>query len=121
MRKVSRSELEQLATEQPNPASADLDTKSALKVARIINAEDAKVAPAVAKALPQIAQAIDWIADALASGGRLIYVGTGTSGRIAALDSSEIPPTFGVGRETVQAVIAGGARALTRAVEGAED
>ncbi len=121
MRKVSRSELEQLATERPNPASADLDTKSALEIARIINAEDAKVTPAVAKALPQIAQAIDWIADALASGGRLIYVGTGTSGRIAALDASECPPTFDTDPKLVQFVMAGGQKALSAAVEADED
>src|SRR6266404_3672628 len=121
MRKGSSSQLEQLATEQPNPASADLDTKSALEIARIINAEDAKVAPAVAKALPQIAQAIDWIADALASGGRLIYVGTGTSGRIAALDASEIPPTFDTDPKLVQFVMAGGRKALSAAVEADED
>src|SRR6266542_3600132 len=121
MRKVSRSELEQLATERPNPASADLDTKSALEIARIINAEDAKVTPAVAKTLPQIAQAIDWIADALASGGRLIYVGTGTSGRIAALDASECPPTFDTDPKLVQFVMAGGQKALSAAVEADED
>jgi len=121
MKKVSNSELEQLATEQPNPASADLDTKSALEIARIVNAEDAKVPPAVAKALPQIAQAIDWIADALASGGRLIYVGTGTSGRIAALDASECPPTFDTDPKLVQFVMAGGRKALSAAVEADED
>src|SRR6266581_7715648 len=86
--------LQELATEQANPASADLDTKSAREIARIINSEDAKVAAAVERALPQIAQAIDWIAEALAGGGRLIFVGTGTSGRIAALDAAECPPTF---------------------------
>ena len=121
MRKGSSPELDQLATEQPNPNSADLDTKSALEIARIINAEDAKVAPAVAKALPQIAQAIDWIADALASGGRLIYVGTGTSGRIAALDASECPPTFDTDPKLVQFVMAGGRTALSAAVEADED
>ncbi len=121
MRKGSSSELDQLATEQPNPNSADLDTKSALEIARIINAEDAKVAQAVARALPQIAQAIDWIADALASGGRLIYVGTGTSGRIAALDASECPPTFDTDPKLVQFVMAGGRKALSAAVEADED
>jgi N-acetylmuramic acid 6-phosphate etherase len=121
MRKGSSPELDQLATEQPNPNSVDLDTKSALEIARIINAEDAKVAPAVARALPQIAQAIDWIADALASGGRLIYVGTGTSGRIAALDASEIPPTFDTDPKLVQFVMAGGRKALSAAVEADED
>ena len=121
MKKASSSELEQLSTEQPNPASADLDTKSALEIARIINSEDAKVAPAVERVLPQIAQAIDWIAEALASGGRLIYVGTGTSGRIAALDASECPPTFDTDPRMVQFVMAGGRKALGAAVEADED
>jgi N-acetylmuramic acid 6-phosphate etherase len=121
MRKVSISELDQLATEQANPASADLDTKSAIEIARIINSEDAKVASAVERALPQIAQAIDWIANALGSGGRLIYVGTGTSGRIAALDASECPPTFGIDPRLVQFVMAGGIRALGVSVEADED
>ncbi len=106
MRKALSSELDQLATEQPNPASADLDQKSAIEIARIINSEDAKVASAVERALPQIAQAIDWIAEALANGGRLIYVGTGTSGRIAALDASECPPTFDIDPRLVQFVMA---------------
>ncbi len=121
MKKASSSELEQLSTEQPNPASAALDTKSALEIARIINSEDAKVAPAVERVLPQIAQAIDWIAEALASGGRLIYVGTGTSGRIAALDASECPPTFDTDPSLVQFVMAGGRKALGAAVEADED
>jgi N-acetylmuramic acid 6-phosphate etherase len=115
------ADLEQLPTEQLNSSSADLDLKSSLDIARIINAEDAIVAGAVARALPQIARGIDWIADALGSGGRLIYVGTGTSGRIAALDASECPPTFNVPPTTVQFVMAGGVRALSRAVEADED
>jgi N-acetylmuramic acid 6-phosphate etherase len=115
------ADLEQLPTEQLNSSSADLDLKSSLDIARIINAEDAIVAVAVARALPQIARGIDWIADALGSGGRLIYVGTGTSGRIAALDASECPPTFNVPPTTVQFVMAGGVRALSRAVEADED
>jgi N-acetylmuramic acid 6-phosphate etherase len=113
--------LENLPTEQLNHASADLDLKSSLEIAQIINAEDAMVAGIVARAVPQIARGIDWIADALASGGRLIYVGTGTSGRIAALDASECPPTFNVSPRTVQFVMAGGVRALSRAVEANED
>jgi N-acetylmuramic acid 6-phosphate etherase len=121
MRKHSDADLDQLATEQPNPASADLDTKSALEIARIINSEDAKVASAVERALPQIAKAIDWIADALAKGGRLIYVGTGTSGRIGALDASECPPTFDIDPRLVQFVMAGGRKALGAAVEADED
>jgi N-acetylmuramic acid 6-phosphate etherase len=121
MRKDSTSQLDQLATEQPNPASVNLDTKSSLEIARIINSEDAKIAAAVERALPQIAQAIDWIAEALANGGRLIYVGTGTSGRIAALDASECPPTFGTDPKQVQFVMAGGRRALGAAIEADED
>src|SRR5262245_37996088 len=113
--------LEDLATEQPNPRSADLDTKSAFEIARIINSEDAKVAMAVKRALPQIGRAIDWIAQSLAKGGRLIYVGAGTSGRIAALDAAECPPTFSTDPETVQFVIAGGHPALWGATEASED
>jgi N-acetylmuramic acid 6-phosphate etherase len=113
--------LEQLPTEQLNPCSTDLDLKSSLEIARIMNAEDAGVAAVVASVLPQIARGIDWITDALGSGGRLIYVGTGTSGRIAALDASECPPTFNVPPSKVQFVMAGGVRALSRAVEADED
>jgi N-acetylmuramic acid 6-phosphate etherase len=110
-----------LVTEKPNPVSADLDLRSSYQIARIINAEDAKVAPAVRRALPQIARSIDLIADALRRGGRLIYVGAGTSGRIAALDAAEIPPTFNTPPRTVQFVMAGGARALGTAAEANED
>lgn len=109
------------ATEQRNPRSRGLDLKSSLQIARIINAEDARVAAAVRRELPRIARAIDALAEALSKGGRLIYVGAGTSGRLAVLDASEIPPTFGVPATMVQGVIAGGRRALTDAVEGAED
>jgi N-acetylmuramic acid 6-phosphate etherase len=110
-----------LGTEQANPASVGLDTKSALEIARLINREDSKVAGAVERALPRIAQAIDAISDALRSGGRLIYVGAGTSGRIAALDAAECPPTFNTDPRMVQYVIAGGEKALSRAVEANED
>ena len=120
-RKPTPENLSRLATEQPNRASTDLDLKSALEVARIINAEDAKVAAAVQRALPQIARAIDLIANALRRGGRLIYVGAGTSGRIAALDAAEAPPTFSADPETVQFVIAGGLDALANATEANED
>src|SRR6266581_7631317 len=113
--------LQELATEKPNPHSSDLDTKSALEIVRIINSEDAKVAAAVERAVPQIAKAIDWIAEALANGGRLIYVGTGTSGRIGALDASECPPTFDVDPEMIQYMISGGERALANATEASED
>jgi len=113
--------IEDLATERSNVLSADLDTRSSLEIARIINAEDAKVAGAVQRALPKIAHAIDWIADALRIGGRLIYVGTGTSGRIAALDAAECPPTFNTAPGTVQFVIAGGPKALGMPSEADED
>jgi len=121
VKKTSMPKLEELPTEQLNPASSDLDLKSSLEIARIINAEDATVAEVVARALPQIARGIDWIAEALANDGRLIYVGTGTSGRIAALDASECPPTFSVPPSTVQFVMAGGVRGLSKAVEANED
>jgi len=117
----ARNPLSKLLTEQTNRAATDLDRKSALQLARIINAEDAKVAAAVKKAIPQIARAIDWIADALKHGGRLIYVGAGTSGRLGALDASECPPTFNTDPKTVQFVIAGGTRALWAATEASED
>ena len=113
--------LTELATEQPNPASIDIDQKSALEIARVINAEDTKVAVSVKHALPKIAAAIDLIANSLRKGGRLIYVGTGTSGRIAALDAVECPPTFGTDPRTVQFIIAGGPKALAAAVESNED
>src|SRR6185369_8669508 len=111
----------QLETEQQNSVSAELDTKSALEIARLINDEDSKVAGAVQNALPQIASAIDAIAQAISNGGRLIYVGAGTSGRIAALDAAECPPTFNTDPRTVQFVIAGGSRSLGAAAEYNED
>jgi len=114
-------DLRRLGTEKSNSASANLDRKSALEIVQIINREDAKVAAAVKRALPQIAQAVDLIAAALARGGRLIYVGTGTSGRIAALDAVECPPTFNLDPRKVQFVIAGGTKALAAAVEANED
>lgn len=120
-RKRQDIDLASLATEQPNPRSAGLDTKSSLEIARIINAEDSTVAAAVERALPQIAQAIDRIAEAFSKGGRLIYVGAGTSGRLAALDAAECPPTFNIDRARVQAVIAGGSKAFTGALEAEED
>ena len=120
-RTTKRVNLQQLSTEKANTASAEFDWKSSLEIARIINSEDAKVAAAVARSLPQIAQAIDWIAAGLAKGGRLIYVGTGTSGRIAALDAAECPPTFNTDPKMVQFIIAGGSRALAEATEASED
>jgi len=124
MKKKTRNDVENLdtlPTEQPNPRSRDLDTKSSLEIARIINKEDATVAATVEKALPEIARAIDWITDALGGGGRLIYVGAGTSGRLAALDAAEIPPTFNTVPTLVQTIIAGGTGAFNRALEANED
>src|SRR2546423_15231781 len=118
---ASRSDLKHLKTELANPASTNLDLKSSLAIARTMNSEDAKVAAAVKRALPQIARAIDLIAAALKKRGRLIYVGTGTSGRIAALDAAECPPTFNTDSKLVQFVMAGGEKALGRAVEADED
>jgi N-acetylmuramic acid 6-phosphate etherase len=121
MADTPRLDIRRLGTEAQNSASAELDTKSALEIARIVNAEDATVAGAVARALPAVAQAMDAVAEAIASGGRLIYVGAGTSGRIAALDASECPPTFNVGYDQVQFVMAGGVKALYSATEASED
>jgi N-acetylmuramic acid 6-phosphate etherase len=113
--------LQQLTTESQNEASQGLDTKSALEIARIINHEDSKVAAAVKKALPEIAQVIDQVARSLRDGGRLIYIGAGSSGRIAALDSSECPPTYSTSPGQVQYIMAGGPKALASAVEVNED
>jgi N-acetylmuramic acid 6-phosphate etherase len=118
---VSKARLQKLGTEQPNLATAALDRRRAREIAEIISAEDMRVAPAVARALPEIARAIDAIAAALSSGGRLIYVGAGTSGRIAALDAAECPPTFNTDPELVQFVMSGGERALGHAAETQED
>ena len=117
----SASLLEQLTTESQNEASQGLDTKSALDITRIINHEDAKVAAAVKKALPEIAQVIDQVARSLRDGGRLIYVGAVSSGRIAALDASECPPTYSTAPGQVQYIMAGGPKALASAVEVNED
>jgi N-acetylmuramic acid 6-phosphate etherase len=108
-------------SELRNPASKDLDRLSALQIVRLMNREDRKVAIAVGRALPAIARAVDLIVQTIRGGGRLIYVGAGSSGRIAVLDAAECPPTFGTSPQLVQALIAGGGRAITRAVEGAED
>jgi len=114
-------DLRRLRTEQSHPDADDLDRKSSLEIASLINAEDAEVALAVRRALPQIARAIDLVAAGLRHGGRLIYVGAGTSGRIGALDASECPPTFNVDPRTVLYVIAGGPKALASATEASED
>ena len=122
----SRSEghdlsLNELMTETTNSASEGLDTKSALEIARIINHEDMKIAAAVKKALPEIAIVIDTVARSLRDGGRLIYVGAGSSGRIAALDASECPPTFATAPSQVQYIMAGGPKALASASDVNED
>lgn len=116
-----RMNLDSLLTEQRNPASLNIDRLSTLDLLRVINAEDAKVAPAVAEALPRIADALDLIAEALRQGGRLFYTGAGTSGRLGVLDASECPPTYNVPPDLVTGFIAGGDGALRRSIEGAED
>ena len=117
----AKSDLRILLTEQIQPGAVDLDRMSSLEIAQLINDEDATVAAAVRNALPQIARAIDTIAAGLRSGGRLIYVGAGTSGRLGALDASEIPPTFNTDPRTVQFIMAGGPRALGASTEASED
>src|ERR1700753_4395065 len=104
--------LHDLTTESANEASQGFDTKSALEIARIINHEDSKIAAAVKKALPEIALVIDSVARSLRDGGRLIYIGAGSSGRIAALDSCECPPYFSNAPQSVQYIMAGGPKAL---------
>jgi N-acetylmuramic acid 6-phosphate etherase len=113
--------LKALKTEQRNPRTRGLDAKSTLDILRALNREDATVALAVRRELPAIARAVDEIVDSLRRGGRLFYIGAGTSGRLAVLDAAEVPPTFGTSPKLVQALIAGGTKALRRAVEGAED
>jgi N-acetylmuramic acid 6-phosphate etherase len=113
--------LDQLATEAALPAAADLDRLATLELARVMNEADATVAPAVARCLPQIAAAIDGIAARLAAGGRLIYMGAGTSGRLGLLDAAECPPTFNTPPDRVVGWIAGGPGAVSAAVEGVED
>src|ERR1700744_6122205 len=115
------SDLQSLTTELPNEAFAGLDTKSAIEIARIISHEEAKVAAAVKKPLPEIAMVIDTVARSLRDGGRLIYVGAGSSGRIAALDASECPPTFSTAPQQVQYIMAGGPKALASASDVNED
>ena len=113
--------LEQLLTEQRNPASAHIDTLPTEQLLQVINDQDAIVAGAVRSAIPSIARAVDGITDALRRDGRLFYIGAGTSGRLGVLDASECPPTFSVPPEMVQGIIAGGEPALSRATEASED
>ena len=111
----------QLTTEKRNKRSQNIDQLTTRQIVSVINDEDALVAPAVAKEKTKIAKTVDMVVDRLRRGGRLFYVGAGTSGRLGVLDASECPPTYGVKPSLVQGIIAGGKRALTRSIEGAED
>jgi N-acetylmuramic acid 6-phosphate etherase len=113
--------LKQLLTEQRNPASENIDALPTEAALRVINAEDRKAAESVEREIPNIARAVDAILARLSSGGRLFYIGAGTSGRLGVLDASECPPTFNVPADLVQGIIAGGERALARAAEASED
>ncbi len=113
--------LSTLITEQRNPNSMHVDSLSALEIVQLMNEEDKQVPLAIEKCLPQIAQAVECIVSAFQQGGRLVYIGAGTSGRLGVLDASECPPTFGVSPEMVKGIIAGGERALRHPIEGAED
>jgi N-acetylmuramic acid 6-phosphate etherase len=113
--------LSTLITEQRNPNSMNVDSLSALEIVQLMNEEDKQVPLAIEKCLPQIAQAVECIVAAFQQGGRLVYIGAGTSGRLGVLDASECPPTFGVSPEMVKGIIAGGERALRHPIEGAED
>ncbi|WP_224703808.1 N-acetylmuramic acid 6-phosphate etherase [Devosia aquimaris] len=115
------AELEQLVSEARNPQTLQIDLMSTTQILSAMNTEDARVAEAVRKVLPETAKAVDCIVDAFKSGGRLIYMGAGTSGRLGVLDASECPPTFGVPEGMVIGLIAGGDRALRHPIEGAED
>ena len=113
--------LSTLITEQRNPNSMHVDSLSALEIVQLMNDEDKQVPLAIEKCLPQIAHAVECIVAAFQQGGRLVYIGAGTSGRLGVLDASECPPTFGVSPEMVKGIIAGGERALRHPIEGAED
>ncbi|HEX9344325.1 MAG TPA: N-acetylmuramic acid 6-phosphate etherase [Candidatus Acidoferrum sp.] len=116
-----RKRTDRRLTEQRNAASRNLDRMTAMGIVRLMNREDRKVAMAVGRQIPAITRAVDAIVSGIRKGGRLIYVGAGSSGRMGVLDAAECPPTFGTSPKQVQALIAGGRRAITRAVEGAED
>lgn len=114
-------EIKNLITEARNPASEDIDSKSTEEILRIINTEDHTIPAIIEREIPYIAKAANIIVDAFKEGGRLFYVGAGTSGRLGVLDAAECPPTFGTNPEMIQGIIAGGERALVRAQEGSED
>lgn len=113
--------LQNMSTETRNPNTMNLDTMSPLEIVTVMNQEDARVAAAITPALPQIAQCVTWAAESVGQGGRIVYMGAGTSGRLGVLDAVECPPTFGVAPEVVVGLIAGGEKAFVKAVEGAED
>jgi N-acetylmuramic acid 6-phosphate etherase len=113
--------LDELTTEQPNPRSLGIDTKSTTEILEIINREDATVPEVIRRQIPAVAEVVEVVVERFRRGGRLFYVGAGTSGRLGVLDAAECPPTFGTPPELVQGIIAGGADALVRAIEGAED
>ena len=114
-------ELNKLTTESRNPDTVKLDTMTPLEIASVMNREDENVVAGIREVLPEVAKAIEWVRDAFEEGGRLIYMGAGTSGRLGVLDSVECPPTFGVSPDMVVGLIAGGEGAFVKAVEGAED
>ena len=114
-------EISSLATEQRNQRSSDIDLMSTIEILELINSEDAMVAHAITNELPSIEKAVDIITEQFKNGGRLFYVGAGTSGRLGIVDASECPPTFGTNPEMVQGIIAGGDQAMFKAQEGAED
>lgn len=114
-------DLNRMSTETRNPDTMDLDIMSPLEVVTAMNREDARVPEAIRPELPKIAQAVEWAIAALEAGGRVFYLGAGTSGRLGVLDAAECPPTFGVKPDLIVGLIAGGERALLQAVEGAED
>ncbi len=121
MSKQVFEELKSLVTEASNPHTSDIDTKSTREILELINAEDAKVPEAVRKEIPYIEQAVELLVERFKAGGRLFYIGAGTSGRLGVLDASECPPTYGTDPDMVQGIIAGGYKALVRSQEGAED
>lgn len=114
-------DLTKLTTEQRNPKTTELDSFSPIEIARVMNEENTNVIKAIDEVLPQVASAIEWAGEALNAGGRIIYMGAGTSGRLGVLDAVECPPTFGVSYDTVVGLIAGGEGAFVKAAEGAED
>lgn len=114
-------DLTKLTTEQRNPKTIELDSFSPIEIARVMNEENTNVIKAIDEVLPQVASAIEWAGEALNAGGRIVYMGAGTSGRLGVLDAVECPPTFGVSYDTVVGLIAGGEGAFVKAAEGAED